>query len=653
MELHIDLETYSSVDIKSSGLYRYMESPDFEIMLIGYALGDGDIRIVDLASGDKIPKELDAALRGQDTIVCAHNATFERRALAVYGFDIPIERFQCSAIKAAYCGYPLALAEVSKAMNLGEKGKLATGKALIKYFCTPCAPSAANGKRRRNFPEHNSEKWELFKEYLYNDVEAEREVLNRLKGFNIPAWERTNYIVDQEINDRGVLIDADLARNARAIDDISAEILKNKVKEITGVENPNSGAQMREWLSNSTGLTVPSLAKGEIPELLRLCAEEFVCPAACEVLGYWQKLSKSSIKKYVAMLNCICDDNRARGLFQFYGATRTGRFAGRLIQLQNLPQNHMDSLELARNVVHEGSFEKMDILYDSIPTVLSELIRTAMIAPEGHTFDICDYSAIEARVLSWIANETWRLEVFKTHGKIYEASASMMFHIPIDQIVKGSVYRQKGKVAELALGYGGALEALRKMGGELMGMTDAEMREVAQRWRKANPSIVAFWARIEECAITTVTTKRTTSMPFLTFRMQEDCLLIGLPSGRELSYLQPRIGKNRFGTDSILFSGMVQETKQWGRIETYGGKLTENVVQAIARDLLMHTMQELRKIGYKMVMHVHDEIIVEAPIAQSKEYLSTMQRIMGTEVPWAKGLPLNADGYITEFYKKD
>lgn len=650
MELHIDLETYSSVDIKSSGLYKYIESPDFEILLVGYAFNDDDIKIVDCACGDKFPKELIEALHNDSVTICAHNAVFERTALKVYGYDLPIQRFQCSAIKAAYCGYPLALAEVSKAMELGEKGKLATGKALIKYFCTPCSPSAANGRRYRNLPQHSPEKWELFKEYLYNDVEAEREVLNRLRDAIIPEWERKNYVIDQEINDRGVLIDSELARNACKIDKCSSDKLKSRIQEITGVDNPNSGAQIREWLSKETGLTVPSLAKGEIPELLQLCNES---GKAYEVLLHWQKLAKSSIKKYVAMLNCICDDNRARGLFQFYGATRTGRFAGRLVQLQNLPQNHMGDLDLARRMVREGSFEKMELLYGNVPNVLSELIRTAMIARKGHTFCIRDYSAIEARVLSWLAGETWRVDVFNTHGKIYEASASMMFHIPIEQVTKGSPYRQKGKVAELALGYGGALEALRKMGGEQMGMTDVEMREVVQRWRKANPSIVSFWNTIENAAITAITTKKTIEIPYLTVSMRGDCLVIKLPSGRELMYLQPRIGKNRFNSDSIMFSGLTQETKQWGRIETYGGKLTENIVQAISRDLLMHAMQKLRDLHYDIVMHVHDEVIVEAPTEQSKFYLDKMGDIMGAEVPWAKGLPLNSDGYITEYYKKD
>lgn len=660
-DVYLDIETYSSVDIVSAGAYKYIESPDFEIIIICYAIDDGPLVQLDLLSGDTITDELDDILFDEDYILHAHNAAFERRCFMRIGYNIPIHRWRCTAVKAAYCGLPLSLADVTKRLELKE-GKLETGKALIKYFSCPCKPTKVNGGRTRNFPEHAPEKWEQYKEYNRYDVLSEREIDKRLKCFEFPDSEQALYEIDQQINDNGILVDLIMATNAINIDAHYHEMLFNSVRELTGLDNPNSAAQLKAWLSKKLGSPVTSLLKADMPGLIESCKDE----DAKFVLKARQRLAKTSVKKYQAMLACACKDNRARGLFQFYGANRTGRWAGRLIQLQNLPQNHLqqkpiDELGMARELVAKGDIDTIGILYDDVPSILSQLIRTAFIAPKGKTFAVADFSAIEARVLSWFADEEWRLEVFRTHGKIYEATASRMFNVPIEMVTKGSDLRQKGKISELALGYGGSLGAMKNMGGERMGLSDGEMMSSVRKWRAANEGIVDFWGEVEACAIKAVRYQtRVESVHDLVFEYEKstdedpkfNVLTIKLPSGRKLFYRNPKIRLSK-GNPALVYDGIIQETKQWGEIDTYGGKITENIVQATARDLLAETMKRLTAAGYTLVMHVHDEVIAEVPEDDADAYLSKMCDIMGQEVEWAKGLPLRGDGYITKYYKKD
>lgn len=649
-ELHIDIETYSSVDISSAGAYKYMQSIDFEILMIAYAFDEEPVQIIDLAQGDKIPLNFIEALLNPDVEKHAHNANFERQAFKVYGYDIPVEQWKCSAIKSSYCGLPLSLEKVSAALKLEDKGKLSTGKALIRFFSIPVKPTKTNGMKHRNLPADNLEKWEEFKLYCINDVVAEREISRILKNYEIPEFERQNYILDQHINDRGILIDLGMAETAFNIDNRFSSELSSEVKRLTQIDNPNSPAQLKAWLSEAIGKEITSLAKDDIPTLI---AEAGAGPVT-DVLKLRQKLSKSSTKKYTAMLNCACEDNRAHGLFQFYGANKTGRWAGRLVQLQNLPQNHLSDLEVARDIVKSGDYDLITMTYDDVSSLLSQLIRTTFIAEEGKTFAVADFSAIEARVIAWLATEQWRLDVFKTHGKIYEASASMMFGIPIEQITKGSDMRNKGKVAELALGYQGATEALRKMGGEKMGLSDIEMKEIVRKWREANPSIVSLWSDVENCAKRAIKTRKTvvSKNRGLKFEFDGTALTIQLPSERKLFYRNPTFTTNRFGQESIKYKG-TGDQGIWGYIDTYGGKLVENIIQAIARDCLAYSMQQLHKAGFDIVMHVHDEVVCEVPSQDQENSLKTMCDIMGQEIPWAIGLPLTADGYLTPFYKKD
>lgn len=652
IQLHIDIETYSSIDIMTAGAYKYCESIDFEILMIAYAFGDEPIRMIDLAQGDKMPSEFIEALLDPTVEKHAHNANFERNSFRAIGYDIPVEQWHCSAVKAAYCGLPLSLAMVSEALKLEEKGKLATGKALIQYFSIPVKPTKTNGMRERNFPEHDLEKWEEFKLYCINDVEAEREIGKRLKQYEIPNFERINYILDQQINDRGILVDMVMASNANKLDEIHSAVMAEELTKITGLENPNSPAQLKQWLSLAMGKEITTLAKEAVDTLV----EEAESEAVKQVLSLRKKSSKSSTKKYVAMLNCAGDDNRVRGLFQFYGANRTGRWAGRLVQLQNLPQNHLKDLEQARALIVKGDYEDAALCYDDISNVLSQLIRTTFIAKENHTFAVADFSAIEARVIAWLANEKWRLEVFASHGKIYEASASMMFGVPIEQITKGSELRDKGKIAELALGYQGALGALSKMGGERMGLSTEDMNKIVRLWRKKNAAIVDLWAAVNEAAIRAIKTKIPvvlTKFRNLKFEFNGEALTIELPSGRKLFYPSATTTVNRFGAESVKYKGLDRLTKKWWWVDSYGGKFVENIVQAIARDLLAYSMQQLDAAGFEIAMHVHDEAVAEVDKTKGEEKLEEMCDIMGQEVPWALGLPLKADGYITDFYKKD
>lgn len=650
-KLHIDIETYSSVDISTSGHYKYTESIDFEILMIAYAYDNGPTSIIDLAQGEQIPQSLIEALIDVSIEKWAHNATFERNAFKAIGINSHASQWHCTAVKAGYCGFPLSLDAVSKAMKLDDKAKLATGKALIRFFCCPVKPTKTNGMRTRNLPHHDLEKWEEFKRYCMQDVEAEREIDKRLERYIIPAFERQNYILDQKINDIGIRVDEQFAINAVEIDERFSLECTNRVKDLTGIDNPNSPAQLKVWLTKVMQKDINTLAKDTLEALI----EEAGVGVAGEVLALRKKLSKTSIKKYTAMLNCLCIDGRAHGLFQFYGANRTGRWAGRLIQLQNLVRNTMQGLDLVRQSISDNDYELLTLLYDDLSQVLSQLVRTAFIPKEGYTFAIADFSAIEARVIAWLASERWRMEVFETHGKIYEASASMMFNVPIEQITKGSSLRDKGKVAELALGYQGAVGALKQMGGEKMGLSEQEMQTIVDKWRKANPRIVGLWQEIETCAVNAVQhrCKVTSKHQGINFNFDGQALIITLPSKRQLFYQNPILAPNQWGKPSLKYMGMDQTTKQWTRVDTYGGKLVENIIQAIARDCLADSMLRLDNSGFSICMHVHDEVICEVTTWGADNDLKIMNKIMSQPISWAKGLNLKAEGYLTPFYKKD
>lgn len=653
--LFIDVETYSSVDIKESGAYKYIESPDFEILIIGYALDDGPVKIVDLAQGEEMPEEFEEALLDPDCVKVAHNAVFERLSFKRIGYNVPAEQWYCTSVKAAYCGLPLSLDGVSKALNLTDK-KLDTGKALIKYFSCPCKATRVNGMRTRNYPEHAPEKWEMYKEYNKYDVLAEREIFKRLEAYIIPDIERKMYVLDQNINDRGILVDMELAESAIAVDNTYTSILTQHAQQLTGLENPNSPVQIRQWIEKTTGCVVMSLSKETMPDLMK----EFVdYPDVIELLNIRKKLSKTSIKKYYAMLNCAMKDHRVRGTFQFYGANRTGRWAGRLLQLQNLSKNHISHIEVPREMIRARDWESVEMMYDDVADILSQLVRTALIASPGKVFSVADFSAIEARVISWLANEKWRMDVFRGDGKIYEATGAKMFNVPISAITKGSVLRDKSKISELALGYEGSLGALKRMGGERMGLSDTEMMSLVRKWRSANPAIVDMWKEIDEASKEAVRYQRPVSCTCrnIIFDCNGEFMTIQLPSGRKLFYYGPKfkdkkIGRSMMPTRVLCYQGVVQETKQWGEIDTYGGKLTENIVQAIARDLLGDAMLRMQDEGYEIVASVHDEVIVEVPEINAKDHYNRLVEIMSTPPQWAEDLPLNADGGVMMFYQK-
>lgn len=644
--LFIDVETYSSVDIKKAGAYKYIESEDFEVLIIGYALDNGPVYTIDLAQGDSIPEEFKKALFDPKCTKVAHNAVFERLSFKRIGFDIPAEQWYCTLVKAAYCGLPLSLDAVSKRLNLTFQ-KLDSGKALIRYFSCPCKPTRINGMRSRNFPCNAPEKWEMYKEYNVYDVLAEREIFQKLSAYEIPDIERKMYVLDQNINDRGIMIDEGFAQSAIAVNNEYTALLTNRAKELTGLHNPNSQSQIRKWIENSTGRTVLSLSKEAMPDLL----EEFKdYPEVTELLSIRKKLSKTSIKKYYAMLDCVMSDGRCRGLFQFYGANRTGRWAGRLLQLQNLSKNHIPGIAIARELIRAEDWEAIEILYGDVTDILSQLVRTALVAPEDKTFAVADFSAIEARVISWLADEEWRMDVFKGDGKIYEATGSKMFNVPVSAITKGSVLRDKSKISELALGYGGSLGALKRMGGERMGLSNSEMNNLVSKWRSANPAIVNMWSEIEMASKEAVRYQKPVSC--VRGNLVMDCdgqfMTIQLPSGRKLFYANPQLK----GT-TLYYGGIIQTTSQWGEIDTYGGKLTENIVQAIARDLLGNSMLNIQERGFAITMHVHDEVIAEIPLVNAEEHYSNMVKVMEQVPVWASDMPLRADGYITPFYLKD
>jgi DNA polymerase len=654
--LYLDLETYSSSDLSKCGVYRYSESPDFEILLFGYSIDGGEVRVIDLASGEVLPKEIREALINENIIKWAHNAQFERICLSRWleqqgitftswdkkcRFLNPIS-WRCTMVWSAYLGLPLSL-EQAAIVTGAEKKKLSEGKELIRYFCSPCKPTKANGGRTRNLPSHAPDKWECFKAYNARDVETEMAIASKFFKFPVPEDEWKYYLLDQEINDRGIQLDIDLVREAIRCDEQSKEELTRTMREITDLENPNSVVQMKAWLGEN-GLETDTLGKEAVKELLKTAPEELV-----EVLTMRQSLAKSSVKKYTAMEKAICKDGRVRGLLQFYGANRTGRFAGRLVQVQNLPQNHLPDLSQARRLLKAGNFIAIEMLYDSVSVVLSELIRTAFVPKPGFKFIVSDFSAIEARVIAWLAGETWRNEVFATHGKIYEASASQMFRIPIEEITKGSPLRQKGKIAELALGYGGSVGALKAMGALEMGLIEEELQPLVTSWRTANPNIVRLWWDVDHAATAAVRQRITTQTHGIQFEYRSGFLFIMLPSGRRLAYVKPKIGINRFGNETVTYEG-VGATKKWEWIESYGPKFVENIVQAISRDILCYAMRRLNSIGLSIVMHVHDEVVIEASEDVSTEMVCSY---MGDTPSWANGLLLRADGYECKFYKKD
>ena len=642
--LSLDLETYSDVDLVKCGVYAYVNSPNFEILLMAYCFDNEKVKIIDLALHEVIPEEVKKAILSDEVIKTAFNANFERTCLSKYfGINLKADTWCCSAVQASMLALPPSLEGVGEVLGLNNK-KMKEGKELIKYFCCPCKPTKINENRTRNLPVHDLEKWKIFKSYCIRDVEVESEIRNKLKNHQITEKEMELYRLDQSINDRGILVDMNLVKNAIACDKQFIVTATERAYELTGLENPNSVAQLIGWLRDR-GITIESLSKKDVSNLVAECDGEIE-----EALKLRLLMSKTSVKKYEAIERSVCSDGRVHGLFQFYGANRTGRWAGRLVQVQNLPQNHIKDLELARNIVKNGNLEELEMFYESTPKVLSELVRTAFIPKSGCRFIVADFSAIEARVLAYLAGEKWRLDVFKTHGKIYEASASAMFHVQIDQIKKGSELRQKGKIAELALGYGGSTGALISMGALEMGLKEEELKPLVMAWRNTNPNITKFWWDVDKAAITSVKEKSITKVGRIEFKYCGGILFIKLPSGRKLSYIKPRLQINKFEREGLSYEG-ITESKKWGRIETYGPKLVENIVQAVARDLLAEAMLRLDKVGYEIVMHVHDEVIIEAPI--NKGSLNEVYEIMSVSPKWAEGLCLRADGYECNYYKKD
>ena len=657
--LSIDLETFSDVDLKKCGVYKYAESPNFEILLFGVSVDGGEVTVYDLASGGTVPEGIIRALSDDSVIKWAYNASFERVCLSVwlrrnypqhfssYSIEGDTVRnyldpssWRCSLVWGAYMGLPLSLEGIGKVLKL-QNQKMSEGKALIRYFCVPCKPTKANGGRTRNLPKHNPVKWSTFIAYNKRDVETEMAIQQKLSKFPVPDFLWKEYHLDQEINDRGIHLDMVLVEQAIAIDERSREELSAKMRQLTALENPNSVQQMKEWLTQH-GLEVDSLDKKAVKELLKTAP-----PELAEVLELRRQLAKSSVKKYQAMQNAVCADGRARGMFQFYGANRSGRWAGRLIQLQNLPQNHMAHLEDARSLVRSGDYSLLSALYDSVPEVLSELIRTAFVPRNGYKFIVSDFSAIEARVLSFLAGESWRLKVFAENGDIYCASASAMFHVPVEKHGQNAHLRQKGKIAELALGYGGSVGALKSMGALEMGLAEEELQPLVNAWRTSNPNIVQLWWDVDNAVKTTVRQRLDTETHGIRFSYHSGMLFIILPSGRQLCYVRPRMGTNKFGGDSVTYEG-VGSTKKWERIESYGPKFTENIVQAVSRDILMYAIRTLSHCF--IVGHVHDELIIECSMGVS---LDAVCEQMGRTPPWIKGLNLRADGYETMFYKKD
>lgn len=643
-QLAIDIETYSDVDLINCGVYKYTDSDNFEILLFAYSVDDGETKIVDLASGEKLPEEIMEMLLDDSVIKTAFNANFERICLSRHlGVKLKPEAWRCTAVQAAMLALPLSLEVVGVVLGL-DKQKMSEGKELIRYFCSPCKATKSNGGRTRNLPEDAPEKWELFKTYCIRDVDVEKQIRKKLWKYPIPEKEQQLYCLDQRINDRGIMVDRNLVNHAIACDLLYKETATKRAYELSELENPNSVSQLKGWLTEK-GIEVDSLAKATVEELVDKTEGDVQ-----EMLKLRLAMSKTSVKKYEAIDRSVCRESRVHGLLQFFGANRTGRWAGRLVQIHNLPQNHISDLELARGLVADGRYDDVEMLYESTPNVLSELIRTAFVAKPGSRFIISDFSAIEARVLAWLAGEQWRIEVFQTHGKIYEASASAMFHIPIEEITKTSPLRQKGKISELALGYGGSVGAMTAMGALKMGLSEEELPSLVTTWRNANPHITQFWWAVDEAAVKAVRDKKPSRVGRVAFEYSSGILFVTLPSGRKLSYVKPKMGVNKFGREGITYEG-IGESKKWMRLETYGPKLVENIVQAASRDILAEAMLRLEKEGFDIVCHVHDEVVLEVPKGVSS--VEEINQIMAVNPEWTDGLPLSAAGFESPFYKKD
>jgi DNA polymerase len=658
--LNIDLETFSSVDITKAGMYRYVQSPDFEILLFAYSFAGMPVKIVDLAQRETIPQNILSAIVDPTVTKKAYNAAFEWYCLSkFFGNVLPLNQWRCTMVHGLYCGYPAGLAAIGEAIGLPrDKRKMGIGRSLIKLFCTPTKPTAKNGNRSRTYPHHDPGKWDLFKSYCVQDVVTEMAVDAKLDAFPVPEQEQWLWEIDQQINAYGATIDTDLVTGALHLSEISTQELTNAAIQLTGLENPKSVKQLTKWLEEETGEEIENLQKETVKGLISTLDDS----AAKQMLEIRQELSKTSVKKYTAMQTAVCQDNRVRGLLQFYGANRTGRWAGRLVQIQNLPKNHMEALDVARECVKKRHKEAVMLLFGSIPDTLSQLIRTAFIPAPGHTLLVSDFSAIEARIVSWLAGEQWRLDVFAGHGKIYEASASQMFGVPIESIVKGNPeyeLRAKGKVAELACGYGGGVGALKRMGADKMGLSDEELLGIIRRWRAANKRIVDFWYTVENAVLEVMRTGAPVGVKNLIFaremdaRTDQDFLTITLPSGRKLYYVKPFLLKNDRGREALHFWGVDQDTKKWGVVSTYGGKLVENITQAIARDCLAESIVRLTHAGYPILFHVHDEVIVEVLKETAHKDLEEVFAAMGQPISWAPGLLLKADGFTTDFYKKE
>lgn len=648
--LHIDIETYSGESLADCGVHRYAEHPDFQILLLAYAFDDAQVTVIDLASGVSLPAPVRRALTDPQIVKVAHNATFERACIGrMLGQVLDPSQWECTMVQCARCGLPLSLGEAAKVLGLDAQ-KMTEGRALIKKFCTPHACGGSlfeNDSRIR--PESAPDEWATFKEYCRMDVEVERELDKALAWLEPTEDERALYALDQTINDRGVAVDLQLVDHAVRMDVVYKARLSTEAQTITGLANPNSAQQLRTWIGERTGLQLDTLRKGDLPDIKAQTDDADVH----RILQIRAEMAKTSCKKYEAMQATVCRDGRVRGILQFHG-TRTGRWAGRLVQMQNLPQNHLDDLGLARQILKDGDLDTMELCYGNVPDTLSQLIRTAFVAPEGKTFAVCDFSAIEARVLAWLAGEDWVLEVFHGHGKIYEATAAQMYGCDVSEITKTDPRRQKGKIAVLALGYGGGVGALAAMGGERMGLSQEDMAGIVRDWRKANPHIVKAWALLEKAAQSCATTGIDHKTLGLRFHKEEDgTMTVRLPSGRLLCYRDMTLGRNRFGNTSLKYRGVNSETKQWTWVETYGGKLTENIVQAIARDCLAHALLQLEKLGIPTVFHVHDEVVCEVPKDHADEALKIIQNVFAYGADWAEGLPLKGAGYITDYYLKD
>lgn len=661
--LNIDLETYSSVDIKKAGAQAYIRSPDFEILLFGYSIDGAEPVVIDLACGEKIPFYVIEAIYSPEYTKHAYNAPFEWGCLSKYfGCKLPPSQWRDTMLHGLYCGYTAGLGPTGRALGLPEdKQKSNTGKALIRYFCVPCKPTKTNGFRTRNLPHHDPERWRLFKEYNKQDVVAEMEIGDKLSAFPVPDFVQKQWETDLLINDRGVAVDMEFVHGALELGETVSTSLKEEAIQLTGLYNPNSVKQLAQWLEAETGEEVVNLRKETVAQLL---GRDSNSDTVSRMLAIRQELGKTSTKKYNAIQTCVCPDGRVRGLLQYYGANRTGRWAGRLVQVQNLPRTYTEPLDLARQLVKSRNLDGIKVVYGNVNDTLSQLIRTALIAPEGHVLIDADFSAIEARVISWLADQEWRLEVFRTHGKIYEASASQMFGVPLERIKKGNPeyeLRQRGKVAELALGYQGSVSAMRAMdtGHQLDNLSDDEVKDIVNRWRDTNPKIRDLWYAFDSAAIEVIQNGGSVSVRGCTLAREYDykqnriCLSIQLPSGRKLFYVDPAIGENRWGNPSITYTGLNDKNK-WGRIETYGGKLVENCVQAIARDCLAQAIEHLEEAGFPVVFHVHDEVVIDiAPYADHDTMLKNVVKIMAQPIPWAQGLPLGAEGWVGTFFKKD